>query len=61
MTTTGARRHRLKSPTTTADRPSPAEPPPAPAAGSAAKVVAEGVLPAVGSDPHPASERNRAS
>jgi hypothetical protein len=52
---------RLKSLTAPADRLSYAGPAPAPAASRAPKVVAEGALPAVGSDPHLASERNRAS
>jgi hypothetical protein len=60
MTTTAPRPH-LKSPTAPADRPSPAEPTPSPAASSAPKVAAEGARPAVGFDPHLAPERNRAS
>jgi hypothetical protein len=62
MTTTApAPSPRLKSPTAPADRLSPAGPAPAPAAGRAPKVAAEGAHPAVGSDPHLASERNRVS
>jgi hypothetical protein len=60
-TTAPTRSPHLKSPTVPADRPSLAGQAPAPAASSAPKVVAEGALPAVGSDPHLAAERNRAS
>jgi hypothetical protein len=50
MTTTAPRPH-LKSPTAPADRPSPAEPTPSPAASSAPKIAAEGARSSVRSDP----------
>jgi hypothetical protein len=53
MTSTAGRSPRLKSHTPTTDRPSPAEPAPVTAAGSAPKVAAEGVPSVLRPDPHP--------
>jgi hypothetical protein len=53
MTSARGESPRLKSPTRTADHPRPATPAPAATAGGAPKVAAEGVLSALGLEPHP--------